>query len=320
MIFRLQKLLILSAILLLAASSVNAQYIRYTKAYGKRYVYLNDVAKYYGMSLIKGSKGCEFRSRFSRIIFTYQKRSAKFNGVKINFLHAPYSKKGEPMLSEQDFLSYLDPMLRKGALKHGKVKKIMIDPGHGGKDTGAIGKRYREKNIVLQISRKLKDLLTAKGYQVIMTRTGDSFPSLQQRAVLCAKHKPDLFISIHCNAVGTKSVKGIETYCMTPAGAPSTADIKPSNKKEKGNGFDKNNARLALEIQRHLLKNTRAYDRGVKHARFFVLKKATCPGVLVETGFLSNSYEERLLGTSAYQTKIAKGLASAVSAYTNAVK
>ena len=317
---KFQKILILSAILLLAALSLNAQYIRYTKAYGKKYVYLKDVAKYYGMNIIKGKKGCELRSRYSRIVFTYQKRSANLNGVKFNFLHAPFVTKGEPVLSEMDFLSLLDPMLRKGALRHGKVKTVMIDPGHGGKDTGAIGTRYREKNIVLQISRKLQNLLKARGYKVVMTRTGDTFPTLHQRSEICAKQRPDIFISIHCNAVGTKSVKGIETYCMTPAGAPSTADIKPSNKKEKGNSFDKNNARLALETQRHLLKNTKAYDRGIKHARFFVLKNASCPGILVETGFLSNSYEEKLLGSSAYQNKIAKGLADAITAYTNAVK
>lgn len=314
-----QKLSILTVICVIAFS-VNAQYIRYTEAYGKKYVYLKDVAKYYGMTLIKERDHCELRSNFSRIIFTFQRRAAKFNGVKINLLFAPFVRKGEPMLSELDFLSCLTPILQKRALKHYKVKKIMIDPGHGGKDTGAIGKRYREKNIVLQISRKLRDLLKAKGYQVIMTRTGDTFPTLQQRVAMCTKERPDLFISIHCNATSKKSVKGIETYCMTPAGAPSTADTKPSHKKENGNAFDKNSTRLALEVQRYLLINTKAYDRGVKHARFFVLKNASCPGVLVETGFLSNNYEEKLLGSSSYQNKIAKGLADAVSAYTNAVK
>jgi N-acetylmuramoyl-L-alanine amidase len=320
MTLRIKKILMLSTALLLTASCVNAQYIRYTKAYGKKYVYLKDVAKYYGMSLVKGRKGCELRSRYSRIIFTYNKRSASLNGIKINFLHAPFVSKGEPMLSEVDFLSLLDPMLRKGALKRGKVKTIMIDPGHGGKDTGAIGTRYREKNIVLEISRKLRNLLKARGYRVLMTRTGDTFPSLHRRTNMCAKQKPDLFISIHCNAAGAKSARGIETYCMTPSGAPSTADKKPSYKTETGNDFDKNNIRLALETQKHLLKNTKANDRGVKHARFFVLKNASCPGILVEAGFLSNSYEERLLGSSAYQNKIAKGLADAITSYTNAVK
>lgn len=319
MTIRFNKLIFLAGCLFIA-SCANAQYIRYTKAYGKKYVYLKDMAKYYGMSLIKGNKGCELRSRFSRVVFTYQKRSGKFNGVKINFLNAPYSYKGEPMLSETDFLLYLDPMLRKGALKKGKVKKVMIDPGHGGKDTGAIGKHIMEKNVALQIAKKLRDLLKAKGYQVIMTRTGDTFPTLQQRVDLCAKHQPDLFISIHCNSAGAKSARGIETYCMTPAGSASTADTKPSNKKEKGNTFDKNNARLAIETHKHVLANAKTLDRGIKHARFFVLKNASCPGILLETGFLSNYYDERNLGSAAYQAKIAKGLADAVSAYTKAVK
>lgn len=307
-------------ILLLTAANVNAQYIRYTKAYGKKYVYLKDVAKYYGMSLVKGSKGCELRSRFSRVVFTYQKRSGEFNGVNVNYLNAPFSYKGEPMLSEIDFISYLDPMLRKGALQRGKINKVMIDPGHGGKDTGAIGASHREKDVVLQIGKKLRDMLSKRGYQVVMTRTGDNFLSLQQRVDLCAKLEPDLFISIHCNSAGAKSARGIETYCMTPAGSASTSDSKPSYKKGKGNAFDKNNARLALEVQKHLLRNTKANDRGIKHARFFVLKNSSCPGILVETGFLSNYYEHRLLGTSAYQDKVAVGIADAVSAYTKAVK
>ena len=317
--FRILKLTWLTVVLL-AAFSANAQYIRYTKAYGKKYVYIRDVAKYYGMTMLPTGKGCELRSRFSRIIFTYDKRAANFNGVNINFLYAPYNNKGEPMLSEADFSNLLDPMLRKGALKQGKVKTVMIDPGHGAQDTGAIGKRFREKNVVLEISRKLRDMLQAAGYQVVMTRSGDSFPSLQQRSELCAKLKPDIFVSIHCNSAEAQSARGIETYCLTPAGAPSTSDNKPSDKVETGNAFDVNNARLALEAQKSLLKNTGAEDRGVKHARFFVLKNATCPGILVETGFLSNPFEERLLGSSAYQYKLAKGLLDAVTAYSNAVK
>lgn len=318
--YRLKKIILLLTLIFFSVQVLNAKYIRYKKAYGKKYVYLKDVANYYGMSLVKGNKTCELRSRFSRVVFNYQKRSGKFNGIEINYLNAPFLSKGEPMLSEVDFLYYLDPMLRKGALKKQNIKKIMIDPGHGGKDTGAIGRNHREKNIVLQISKKLRDMLRKRGYQVIMTRTGDTFPTLQQRVDLCSKHQPDLFISIHCNSAAAKSARGIESYCMTPAGSASTADTKPSYKKEKGNTFDKSNARLALEVQKHLLRNTKARDRGVRHARFFVLKNISCPGVLVETGFLSNYYDHRLLGTSAYQDKVAVGLADAISAYTEAVK
>ncbi len=297
-----------------------ANHIRVAKAYGRNYVYLEDVAKYYGMSLVKAHPECELRSRFSRIIFTPEKRSAVFNGFKINLLYSPFLHKGEPMISQTDFSLVLDPMLRKAALPQQRVRKIMLDPGHGGKDHGATGKLYREKDLVIQISRRLRSILTASGFEVVMTRDGDTFLSLQERADLCARNSPDIFISIHCNAVATESVKGIETFCIPPAGAPSTSENNAPDTQEKGNLHDKSNARLALEVQRHTLLATGAQDRGVKHARFSVLKNASSPAVLVETGFLSNTAEERLLGSTAYQKKIAEGIAKAIAAYAEAVK
>ena len=306
--------------LIVVSTTMNGQYIRFTKAYGKKYVYLKDVAKYYGMHIITTQKGCELRSQYSALGVTFQKRGARFNGMKINLLNAPFLKKGEPMISEVDFLSFLDPLLREGALTHGKVKTIMIDPGHGGKDCGAIGRRYKEKDIVLKISQKLRHFLQSKGYKVLLTRSNDKFPTLLDRTEMCSKYKPDLFISIHCNAAATKSASGIETFCITPAGSASTSDIKPSYKKEKGNAFNKNSARLAVEMQKQLLKETNAHDRGVKHARFFVLKNSSSPGVLIEAGFLSNLSEESKLGSNGYQTKIAKAIANAIIIYTKAVK
>jgi len=300
--------------------AVQAQYVRYKNAFGKRYVYLRDVARYYGMSLAVGTKTCELRSRYSQIIFTYQKRSGYINGVKVTFLNAPFLKGREPFISEHDFILFLDPILRKAALQKGRIKTVMIDPGHGKQDTGAIGSRYKEKDLVLQIAKKLKSRLQQKGYRVLMTRTSDTFPSLSRRTELCNKFKPDIFISIHCNSAASKTASGIETYCMTPAGEASSSSVKPEQASQNGNRHDKENARLAYAIQKNILRKTRANDRGVKFARFFVLKNITCPGVLIETGFISNRKEEALLGTAAYQQKIADGIAAGVAAYAEAVK
>ena len=314
-------LIALLCVLLCAPFAANAQqYIRFVRVYGRNYVYLDDVAKYYGMTLVKGQQECELRSKYSKIVFTMDKRSAEFNTVRINFLYAPMYHKGSPMMSQLDFSLVLDPMLRKAAVPRQLVKKIMIDPGHGGKDNGAAGKRYREKDLVLQISRRLRDALKGSGFEVVMTRDSDVFLSLQERAALCVKHQPDIFLSIHCNSASAESVSGIETFCLTPAGAPSTSDTNASDAIEAGNSYDKSNARLALEVQRHLLVATGARDRGVKHARFHVLRNASCPSALVEVGFLSNAAEERLLGSPAHQQKIAEGIAKAVAAYSDVVK
>jgi len=307
----------------LGACRVNAQFIRFTRKKGKRFVYLSDVARYYGMKLVRKKKGCELVSRYSRIQFKYNSRKAVFNGIQITFSHSPYfnKEKNMPLLSEHDFLLFLDPMLRKNALPRAKIKTIMLDPGHGAKDTGAIGHRYREKDIVLKIALKLRVKLRQMGFRVLMTRTGDTFPSLHDRTELCRKYKPDLFISIHCNSGGKSGqARGVETYCMTPAGESSTADSKPSFKVEEGNKYDKSNARLALEIQRMILAYTGAKDRGIRRARFFVLKHASCPAVLVETGFLSNEFEESLLGASSYQKRIAAAIAEGIRRYALAVQ
>ncbi len=318
-IFNMKKIVLLTAFLLIAGATVNAQYIRFTKAYNKKYVYLRDVAKYYGMSFVPRNKDCYLSSRYSLLRFKYQKRSGVINGIKVNFMNAPFLKGNEPVVSEHDFLLFIDPILRKAALKKARIRTIMIDPGHGKRDSGAVGARFKEKNLVLQISNRLKTLLQAKGFKVLMTRTTDTFPSLSQRTDLCNKLKPDLFLSIHCNAAGTKSVTGIETFCLTPSGEASSSTNKPEQKVQNGNRNDKENAKLAYEVQKSLVSRTKGKDRGVKFARFFVLKNIKCPGVLIEAGFLSNKTEENLLGSSAYQQKIAQGIADGIFRYAEAV-
>ena len=310
----------IALIIALTALSSNAQYVRFTKAYGKRYVYLTDVAKYYGMTLRCGRKKCLMGSRYSQLLFTFNKRSSFINGVKVNLLNAPFLAKRKPFVSEHDFLLLIDPILRKGALSRRKLTTIMIDPGHGKKDSGAVGSRYKEKNIVLMIAKSLRTKLTRLGFKVLMTRNSDTFPSLKGRTDAADKFKPDIFISIHCNSAASKTASGIETFCMTPAGEASSSEYKLQKSKQKGNNHDKENVRLAYEIQKNLIKSTKATDRGVKFARFFVLKNINCPGVLVETGFLSNNVEEARLGYKNYQTKIVNGLTNGILAYKRATK
>lgn len=317
--FQIRKLLLLIILLAISAFTVDAQYIRFTKAYSKRYVYLRDVAKYYGMAFLPGTKECYLRSRYSLLRFKYQNRSGVINGVNVSYMNAPFLKGGEPFISEHDFLLFIDPILRKAALPKKSIRTVMIDPGHGKQDTGAIGARFKEKDLVLQIAKRLKAILTSKGYKVVMTRTTDLYPTLGQRTEMCNDLKPDIYISIHCNSAATKSASGIETFCLTPAGEASSSSHSPEAKSQLGNVCDKENARLAYEVQKSLVRSTKAVDRGVKFARFFVLKNIKCPGILVETGFISNRTEENNLGSAAYQQKIAQGIADGVIRYTQAV-
>ena len=199
-------------------------------------------------------------------------------------------------------------------------KRIVIDPGHGGRDNGAVGKKYLEKDITLRIARHLGKLLENKGYSVLLTRNTDEYISLSQRGVITRDWGGDLFISIHCNAAEKKSVTGVETYIVTPQGVPSTSKEKNQKRAVSGNRFDKLNSRLAFELHKRMLSVTNSIDRGIKYYRYQVLREASCPAILVETGFLSNRDEERKLASSSYQKKLAISLANGVVAYQNALR
>lgn len=291
------------------------QSIRGINAYGRRYVYLRDVARYYGMNLSVWKESCVLNSKYSTITFYYDKRKGTLNDVVVHYHFAPFKKGYEPFISEKDLFLVLDPVLRHQALEPHTMRTILVDPGHGGKDHGAIGSCYREKDLSLQIAKRLKKYLTQYGYYVIMSRHNDNDLSLSDRTKLCDDKKADLFVSVHCNAAANQSASGLETFCVTPEGAPSSADSKPSGKREKGNQFDKNNCRLAYEVQKRLVELTGSMDRGVKHARFYVIRNVSCPAILVEAGFISNSNEERLLGNANYQERLAKAIADGILLY-----
>lgn len=294
--------------------------IRFIWASNRRFVMLQDVAAYHGLKFRYIKTGAELNGD-NRIVFTFDKRNGSINGTNVFFLSPMIIKGGMAYISEQDFRLVIAPILTKSALTPHSVRTVMLDPGHGGQDNGATGAGGRlEKNLNLEMARKLKAKLQEKGYKVVMTRENDSFPSLSDRSDFAEKAKPDLFVSIHCNASTEKSINGIETFAMTPVGAASTSDTKVSQNIGSGNDFDKNNYRLAYEIQRLLIGSTKAEDRGVKHARFAVIRNSPCPAVLIETGFVSNPKESFLLGKKEYQDSIVSSIAAAIDRYAAAVK
>jgi len=289
--------------------------IRYRLLNDTKYLFMRDIATYYGMSYAHGGKSVTLSSKYSRLRFTIGRRQSVLNGIKAHLSFAPALSRGEAMLSASDFGLLLDPVLRPNALPRKAVRRVMIDPGHGGKDRGTKGARFTEKEICLQIARRTADALSRRGYEVTLTRDRDRGLSLEERAALCRRSGADVFISIHANYVGTPSVRGIETFLVTPKGTASTYSTKASSSACSNNRFDKENARLAYEIQKNLVRMTGAEDRGIKHARFLVLRKTACPAVLVETGFMSNRAEEGLLASAAYQQRLAAGIAEGVARY-----
>lgn len=212
------------------------------------------------------------------------------------------------------------------------AKTIVIDPGHGGKDPGAFRSDTRkERTIVLSISKKLREILTQRGYTVLMTRDTNRFIPLRERTAFAIQRKADLFLSIHANGSESPKARGIETYYLDVAStdkaseiiaarenADSGYSIQELEKLLKGiiqESKSEDSRRLAGYVQRALVQATGALDRGVKHARFVVLIGTNVPAVLIETGFVSNPTEGRKLTTSAYQHKIATAIAEGVDRF-----
>ena len=286
-----------------------------------KYVHLRDVAVNYGLTFAytknKANKvsGAVIYDKTRKAIFSSTYRDGTVNGVQVYFLYPMLIKNSEPYISEVDFLTCLDPLLRyKTAVKLG-MKTIMIDAGHGGSDPGAINGAHKEKVYTLQIAKRLQTQLEKLGFRVIMTRTGDTYPTLQERAALCKKYKPDLFISIHCNSSTNKTPAGIETYRAVPVGGTETKGSKVKTEKQSANEFDANNSRLAYEIQKGVLAATGGTDRGTRHQAIYVTGNATCPAVLVEVGYLSNEAEVKKIASPDYQNKIVSGILAGLAGY-----
>lgn len=218
-------------------------------------------------------------------------------------------------------------------------KIIVLDPGHGGKDCGAIGtNQYQEKDIVYSISKKVENVLKKRGYIVKFTRKETQFIALPDRTKYANQVNADMFISVHANAVGmykTDKVSGIETYFLSTARgnrAKNAAAKENQADLETMNYFSKmtflnflNQSRmiasnkLAIDIQKHMLMslNTKynVSDGGVRQGPFWVLVGAQMPSILVEVGYITHPEEGRLLGTKDYQQKIADGIANGIDSY-----
>lgn len=285
-----------------------------------RYVHLRDVAVNYGLTFAYTKKnnkisGAVIYDKTRKAVLSATYRDGTVNGVQVYFLYPMLLKNNEPYISEVDFLTCLDPLLRyKTPVKLG-MKTIMIDAGHGGSDPGAMNGSHKEKTYTLQIAKRLQTQLEKLGFRVIMTRTGDTYPTLQDRAALCKKYKPDLYISIHCNSSTNKTPAGIETYRAVPVGGTETKGSKVKTEKQSANEFDANSSRLAYEMQKGLLAATGATDRGTRHQAIYVIGNATCPAVLLEVGYLSNDAELKKIASPDYQNKIVSGILAGLAGY-----
>lgn len=226
---------------------------------------------------------------------------------------------------------------------------IVIDPGHGGRDPGALGSYSYEKNITLAISLKVGQYIqdNIKNVKVIYTRNNDSTVDLEERPRIANKNNAALFISIHANWAKSKSIAGTETYVMGLAKDQANLEVAMKENEvilleddysTKYEGFDpkspesyimftlmqniflKQSTDLASKIQTQFRENIDRYDRGVKQAGFWVLFTTTMPSVLIETGFVTNLNEEKYLNSNAGQDYVASAIFRACRDYLNEIE
>ena len=294
---------------------------------GRDYVRLTDWAKANSFHLrwLKRDQSFQLSSLSTKCRFAVDSREAQVNGVGVWLSFPVAFREGTPFLAKLDVQATLQPLLSPPKNPPGAgVKSICLDPGHGGRDPGNRVGPYQEKKYTLLLAQEVGRQLTRAGLKVALTRSSDASIELNERPEVAKRTKADLFLSLHFNSVETSRtvVRGAEVYCLTPVGASSTnARGEGANAGWcPGNRNNNKNLYLAYQVQKALTRNLTVDDRGVRRARFAVLRDATMPAVLIEAGFMSHPEEGRRIFDNAYRRQMARAIVDGLLAYKRAVE
>lgn len=251
---------------------------------------------------------------------TFGHRFAKWNGMNLGISFGPSVKQGQLVVHSIDVHKNFYP-LALGTFSIPKPTRILIlDPGHGGSDPGSLaaGRTY-EKELTLDWALRIEKLLEGSRWKVLLTRRDDRDVSLMDRVAFADRQNGDIFVSLHFNSLEKSSgtdESGIETFCTTPVGAPSSVTRGYEDDVRRyfpNNQFDAENILLATRLHHSLVKSSGRRDRGVRRARFMtVLREQRRPAVLVEGGFLSSAAEGKLILDADYRQQIAVAICNAL--------
>jgi N-acetylmuramoyl-L-alanine amidase len=289
---------------------------------GRDYLPLEQVGMFYRLGGVLRS-GQGFALGASGGVLRGQSSSREFWISRVKFiLSFPVLELGRELcISRVDLVKLVEPVLRPSRIEGAElVDTVVLDPGHGGSDNGASGPAGLEKTHTLDVCIRAAQLLWRSGYKVVMTRTGDEFVPLEARAKVANRHSRALFISVHFNS-GSNGT-GIETYALSPRGVPSMASDGTKVSEivlYPGNARDAENSALATATHAAMVDSCGLFDRGVKRARFLVIREAVVPGVLVEAGFLSHEEDSRRIATPWYRQQVAGAILQGVRNYRRAV-
>jgi len=291
---------------------------------GRDYVTDKNVANFYKIDSLKADGNDRIFLHPSLMMkWTVGTQAIFVNNIKFNLSLNVAEINGQALISTIDLAKLIDPVVRPSYIKKPiDFDMVVIDPGHGGHDTGAKGTKGFEKDYNLDLSLRLKAGLERRGFRTLMTRNQDVFLDLGQRVAIANAQKKAIFISIHHNSIGTRSAAGVETYALAPQGTESTNNgPTPSGwtSMMNGNIRDAENIALATAVHAHVIHDLKPIDRGIKRARFNVLAGINKPAILYEGGFLTNPTESLKIHDPAYRQRAAESIADAVVKFKNAV-
>ena len=292
------------------------------KISGHDYLTVDNISRFYGLpaGVVAQGEKMRFETVKNPLEFVSGSREAMINGARSWLCFPLIEQDGKYLVSRTDLAKTIEPLVRPHrVLNVGNVQTVVLDPGHGGYDKGQVSRYGYEKDFALDVARKLRPLLQAKGVRVIMTREGDYFVPLEVRAKIANAARNSIFVSIHFNATNDDpNATGFEIFSFTPRGAPSTSDTaltSSSYSMQPGSEVDAQSMALSACIYHSLLGHIPEYDRGIKRARFAVLRLTKVPAVLIEGGFLTERGECKLIANKDWRAKLAGAIGVGIESY-----
>ena len=290
------------------------------------YVTLASFLKFYGMrgpGEIDPRRSFDLTGPAGSMNLSVDSREMRWKGARYWLSHAVRQVDGVTLIPRVDLVKTFDPLLRPNVeIPKQPLLGVVVDPGHGGGDQGTRAARgLNEKDANFDVSRRLVKLLEKAGIPWVLTRNKDKYVDHGDRSKQASDRPGYIFVSIHFNEDSDRDTMGWETYALSPQYAPSTSSggtlIGDEDEIWPGNQFDHQNFLLAQAIHRAavLAKSNAPSDRGVKRARFKVLRLARSPSVLVEGGFMSNPREASFLKTEAYRQQVADWIFEGILSY-----
>src|SRR5438132_7188750 len=292
------------------------------KVSGQDYLSVENISRFYGLpaGVVDAGEKIRFETIKNPLEFVSGSRETMVNGARSWLCFPLIEQGGKYLVSRTDVAKTIEPLVRPYRVPNvGKLQTVVLDPGHGGYDKGQVSRYGYEKDFVLDVARKLRPLLQSKGLRVIMTREGDYFVPLEVRAQIANAARNSIFVSIHFNATNDDpDATGFEIFSFTPRGAPSTSDnaAAPSSlNMQPGSEVDAQSMALSVCIYHSLLGHIPESDRGIKRARFAVLRLTRVPAVLIEGGFLTERGECRLIAQNDWRAKLAQAIGVGIENY-----